>query len=140
MFVVTVTKGPDQGKQLPMQPGKRYTVGSGDESLALTDPRVLSPHCSLQTDTSGRVLLTNETASAGTFVGDKKIAKALIRPGVTFRVGDTLLTLQRVAERPAPQSRPHANSPDSVTWSSHSRRYPRTRAGRMVDSHAATGA
>jgi len=101
LLVLTVTKGPDQGKHLPLKPGERYTVGSGGESFVLSDPRVLSPHCSVQTDAKGRVLLVNETASAGTFVGDKKIGRVLIKPGMPFRVGDSVLTVQVAAERQA---------------------------------------
>ena len=101
MLVLTVTKGPDQGKHIPLQPGERYTVGTGEESFVLSDPRVLSPHCSVQTDAQGRVLLVNETASAGTFVGDKKIGRVLIKPGTPFRIGDTVLTVQAAAPRPA---------------------------------------
>src|SRR5262249_51147561 len=44
--------------------------------------------------------------------------------------------VRRIAVRPAPQSLPHATSPERVNESSHSRRYPRTRAGGMLASQA----
>ena len=105
--MLTVTRGPDQGKQIRLRDGESYTLGAGSgSSLVLTDPKVLDPHCVIQV-TDGQPILLNKTASAGTFVGTKRIAKARLAPGSTFRIGDTLLALRaapkpRVAEEPDP--------------------------------------
>ncbi|MDH3591156.1 MAG: FHA domain-containing protein, partial [Planctomycetota bacterium] len=76
-----------------MKPGETYSVGCNDDaSLTLTDPMVLKHHCSIECE-ADTVILRNHTASAGTYVGDKKISQARVRPGVTFRVGDSHLKL-----------------------------------------------
>lgn len=108
MFVLHVTRGPDQGKKLPLERGKTYTVGCNeDASLVLTDPLVLKGHCSLEVSDQG-VILRNHTATAGTFVGDQKISQATLKPNATFRIGATVLGL---AAAPAPAAKPKAPPP-----------------------------
>jgi hypothetical protein len=53
--------------------------------------------------------------------------------------GIIVIGVTRIALPAAPQRRPHANSPESVNSSSHSRRYPRTRRGSTCASHAYAG-
>ena len=49
MFVLKVTEGPDKGRQVQLQPGKTYVIGSDEEShIVLTDPMVLKGHCSVE--------------------------------------------------------------------------------------------
>ncbi len=101
MFVLHVTRGPDLGKKLLLEPGKTYTVGCNeDASLVLTDPLVLKGHCSLEI-AGGAVVLKNRTATAGTFVGDQKVSQATLKANSSFRIGETTL-----AVAPAPASRP----------------------------------
>ncbi len=108
MFVLHVTRGPDQGKKLLLEPGKTYTVGcNSDASLVLADPLVLKGHCSLEVSAQG-VILRNHTATAGTFVGDQKISQASLKPNAAFRVGATVLG---IAAAPAPAPKPKAPPP-----------------------------
>jgi len=101
VYILTVSQGPDRGKQLRILGGEPFVIGSGDDAdLVLTDPKVLHPHCTLQLK-GDRILLENKTASAGTFVGDKKVGKGLIGANNEFRVGDTVLKL-RLAPKQAP--------------------------------------
>ncbi|MEE8106650.1 MAG: FHA domain-containing serine/threonine-protein kinase [Planctomycetota bacterium] len=101
MYILTVSQGPDRGKQLRILDGRPLVIGSGEDAdLVLTDPKVLHPHCTLQLK-GDRILLENKTASAGTFVGDKKVDRGLIAANNQFRVGDTVLKL-RLAPKQAP--------------------------------------
>jgi len=73
--LLTVTQGPDQGKSLRLEAGRTYRIGcDSSDDLTLTDPMVLKGHCSLEVGGEG-VILRNHTASAGTFVGEKKVAR-----------------------------------------------------------------
>ncbi len=107
MFILTVARGPDEGRQFSLSPGTTHTVGSGDQDgIRLTDPKVLPGHCSLKVKPA-YVLLKNLTANAGTFVGEKKIAQSELRGMASFRIGDTMLALKPgVAEKPAPATDP----------------------------------
>ncbi len=108
MPILTVSRGPDRGKQIRVVPGQSYVIGSDPSaSLVLSDPKVLDKHCTLAVE-NGRVSVVNLTASAGTFVGEKKIDRVDLAPGGTFRVGDTLLTLK--GESTPPTSPPNAPS------------------------------
>jgi tRNA A-37 threonylcarbamoyl transferase component Bud32 len=108
LFVLHVTRGPDQGKKLPLEPGKTYTIGCNeDASLVLSDPLVLKGHCSLEVSAAG-IILRNHTATAGTFVGDQKVSQAALKPNATFRVGATVLG---IAAAPAPAAPPKAPPP-----------------------------
>jgi hypothetical protein len=64
---------------------------------------VLKGHCSLEITVEG-VILRNHTASAGTFIGEKKVSQARIPGKATFRIGESALTL-----RPAPAAKPAAS-------------------------------
>ncbi len=120
MYVLTVIHGPDQGTKLEMSPGSSYHVGCNDDaSFVLTDPMVLKNHCTIEC-TAESIVLRNNTASAGTYVGDKKVSQARVRPGVTFRIGDThiKITAQLKATRraagggsPGDVARPSQNDP-----------------------------
>jgi len=91
---ITVTQGPDEGKKLLLEPGKTYSIGCGAEDhLVLTDPMVLKGHCSLEVSANG-VILRNHTASAGTYIGEKKIAQARIPAKATFRIGDSHIQIR----------------------------------------------
>ncbi len=107
MFILTVARGPDEGRQFPLSPGTTYTVGSGEEdTVRLTDPKVLGRHCALEVKPA-YVLLKNLTATAGTFVGEKKIAQSELRGPASFRIGDTTLAIKPgVAEKPPPPTDP----------------------------------
>lgn len=99
MYVLTVTQGPDKGRDLEMETGKTYTVGCEEEAaLRLTDPMVLKGHCSIEVHRD-HVIIRNHTASAGTFVGDKKIAQAKVSGSAMLKVGETTLSLKRVRRR-----------------------------------------
>jgi len=107
--ILTVSKGPDRGKQIRVVPGQRYVIGSDPSAaLVLSDPKVLDRHCSLTVE-NGRMSLVNLTASAGTFLGDKKIVQADLAPGSSFRIGDSLLT---VRGEPTPPTSPPNAPPD----------------------------
>jgi len=97
---ITVTQGPDAGKKLLLQPGKTYRIGCGvEDDLVLTDPMVLKGHCSLEVTTDGSVL-RNHTASAGTYIGEKKIAQARVPAKATFRIGDSHIQIRPVTRNP----------------------------------------
>ena len=103
---ITVTQGPDEGKQLLLESGKTYRIGCGAEDhLVLTDPMVLKGHCSLEVTPEG-VILRNHTASAGTYIGQKKISQARVPGKATFRIGDSHIQI-----RPAAVPKPAAGNP-----------------------------
>ncbi|MFQ5844214.1 MAG: serine/threonine-protein kinase, partial [Planctomycetota bacterium] len=103
VHVLSIQTGPDRGKEVRLDPGRTYTVGSDDGAdIVLSDPRVLGRHCSVSFE-DGRVLLTDLTANAGTFVGKKRIRKGRLAPGTPFRVGDSVLVV-KAAPRPAPSA------------------------------------
>ncbi|MHC4939927.1 MAG: protein kinase domain-containing protein [Planctomycetota bacterium] len=104
--LLTVTQGPDQGKSLTLEQGRTYKVGcDAADDLVLSDPMVLKGHCSLEVTPEG-VILRNHTASAGTYIGEKKVSQARIPGKATFRIGDSALTL-----RPAPAATPEPATP-----------------------------
>ena len=106
MYLLTVTRGPDQGKKIQLEDGRRYTVGASQkDSITLTDPKVLDGHCSIVIQ-QGKPILENHTASAGTFVGNKRINRAGLKPGAIFRIGDTLISMTAAPKGAAPQARP----------------------------------
>jgi serine/threonine protein kinase len=99
LFVLKVTEGPDTGRKVQLQPGKTYVIGSDEDShVVLSDPMVLKGHCTVEVGDTV-CILRNQTASAGTYVGDKKISQAKLGKNSSFRIGDTKLTLFGVTVR-----------------------------------------
>jgi hypothetical protein len=93
LFVLKVTEGPDKGRQVRLETGKTYVIGCDEGShLVLSDPMVLKGHASVEVGDTV-CILRNRTASAGTYVGDKKISQAKLGHNSSFRVGDTTLRL-----------------------------------------------
>lgn len=107
LFVLTVTRGPDQGKHARLSPEKPVTVGSGEGSeLRLSDPKVLDRHCSVQME-NGEVFLTNHTSNAGTYIGEQRVTRAALKPAQAFRIGDSVVQLRPVpAKNPDPEPDP----------------------------------
>jgi len=105
LFVLTVRKGPDEGQRYKLEPGRTYTVGCNrDADIVLTDPMVLKGHCSIEV-ADDSVIVRNHTASAGTFVGNKKISQARIKGNAPVRVGDSVLVLQKARAASAASAR-----------------------------------
>jgi len=93
LFVLKVTEGPDKGRQVRLETGRTYVIGCDEGShVVLSDPMVLKGHCSVEVGETV-CIVRNRTASAGTYVGDKKISQAKLGHNSSFRVGDTKLTL-----------------------------------------------
>jgi tRNA A-37 threonylcarbamoyl transferase component Bud32 len=111
LFVLQVTRGPDAGKKLLLEPGRVFTVGcNADASLVLTDPLVLKGHCSLEI-ADGAVVLKNHTATAGTFVADQKVSQATLKANSSFRIGGTTLS---IAAAPSTKPPPAPAPPDPL--------------------------
>jgi len=114
VLVLKVARGPDQGKQIELESGKTYTVGCDpSDSLRLSDPMVLKGHCAVEAG-DGTVIVRNQTASAGTFIGEKKIAQARLRANTGFRVGDTTVAVLEAKPRPPAPKHSEPAEPDPL--------------------------
>ncbi|MGZ3438975.1 MAG: sigma 54-interacting transcriptional regulator [Polyangia bacterium] len=92
---VHILAGPDAGKHHDFD--ERVRVGKRALSdLVLTDPKVSSLHCEIlsRSDLTVRDLGSKN----GTHVGSVRVIEAVVPPGDTIRLGDTVLRVQPLGE------------------------------------------
>lgn len=84
-----VISGPDKGRTFPLADGQTLTIGRGQASnTQINDPRMSRIHCRITID-GGKALLADAGSTGGTRVGQTQVTDHQLKPGDTFRVGDT---------------------------------------------------
>lgn len=106
--VLTVTQGPHWvGEQFVVPLGIELNIGRGlNNWLALEDDSISDVHCRVRLLPDGGLLVEDQKSTAGTWVGQKRIARGKLVPTQTFRLGDFQLRLDLraiEAPKPAPQ-------------------------------------
>ncbi|HEX6837434.1 MAG TPA: sigma 54-dependent Fis family transcriptional regulator [Polyangia bacterium] len=104
---LVVLSGPDAGRQLKLEEGKRYLIGSAaDRALALHDPKVSRRHLEVEVLGDG-VRVTDLESKNGSFHEGARFREILVGTGAVIRVGDSELQLlcgERGAPMPAADS------------------------------------
>ncbi len=104
---LVVLSGPDAGRQLKLDEGKRYLIGSApDRALSLHDPKVSRRHLELEVLGDG-VRVTDLDSKNGSFHQGARFREIYVGSGAVVRVGDSELQLvcgERGAPMPAADS------------------------------------
>lgn len=98
---ITVTSGPDRGKQLLLYPGYKYYIGRDPAhcQLVLNDPQVSRMHVAVELDEYKRLMIKDNASQNGTFINSSRIATPVeVKPGNTLSIGDTTLEIQQASE------------------------------------------
>ncbi|HSU42153.1 MAG TPA: sigma-54-dependent Fis family transcriptional regulator, partial [Polyangiaceae bacterium] len=94
---VTVSVGPDSGAVRELVSNPLRVGSSSDNDLALTDSTVSRRHCSIEPLPSG-VRIRDEGSTNGTFIGHLRVYDVVVGGTVQVRVGDSVLTIEPLAE------------------------------------------
>ncbi|HEY2745286.1 MAG TPA: sigma 54-interacting transcriptional regulator [Polyangia bacterium] len=90
---LVVLSGPDAGRQLKLDEGQRYVIGSAhDRALDLHDPKVSRRHLELEVLGDG-VRVTDLESKNGSFHEGARFREIYIGTGAIIRVGDSELQL-----------------------------------------------
>jgi transcriptional regulator with GAF, ATPase, and Fis domain len=90
---LVVVEGPESGRRLEIA-SERVTIGrSLICDLVLTDPSVSGTHCEIVASEAG-FLLRDLGSSIGTSVGGVRVREAWLEPGVTLKLGDTVVRFE----------------------------------------------
>ena len=89
---LTALNGPQKGHKFPLAHG--VTIGRFNTSIALDDKRVSALHAKIEINKSGYLVLVDQGSSNGTKVNGKKHGRILLRPGLSFQIGDTIFAVQ----------------------------------------------
>ncbi len=104
---LVVLSGPDAGRQLKLEEGKKDLLGSApDRALALRDPKVSRRHLELEVLGDG-VRVTDLSSKNGSFHEGARFREIFVGTGAVVRVGDSelqLLSGERGAPMPAADS------------------------------------
>jgi signal transduction histidine kinase len=95
MLILTVIKGPDQGRRFELPDDEPQLIGRSSEALPLTDPTISRRHAELTPD-DGRWYINDLASNNGTFVnGRRVIQRRMLQPGDQIRTGSTILMFGR---------------------------------------------
>lgn len=84
-----ILSGPDQGRTFAIESGQTLSIGRGQASdTQLNDPHMSRVHCVLECD-GGKVALRDNNSTGGTFVDGQKVNGVELKPGQTFKIGNT---------------------------------------------------
>ena len=100
---VRVVEGSERGQSVELLPGRAVGIGkSPDNQLTLNDLTVSRYHVEL-TLRRGGIEVRDLESMNGTYVGEVRVDRALVRPGTTLAVGAAVLRLEEAdAELPRP--------------------------------------
>jgi two-component system, NtrC family, sensor kinase len=99
MLILTILKGPDQGKRFELPDDEPQLIGRSSEALPLTDRTISRRHAELTPD-DGRWYINDIHSGNGTFVnGRRVIERRLLQPGDQIRTGNTLVMYGRDATK-----------------------------------------
>ena len=90
---LVVTSGPDEGKEVEISKARCSGGRSIINDLVLTDKAVSGTHFEIIVRDDGYRLRDLKSRN-GLFIGDLQIREVFLRPGVAFRVGQTLIQFQ----------------------------------------------
>jgi two-component system, NtrC family, nitrogen regulation response regulator GlnG len=97
LLAITVTSGPDRGRQLPLRPGVLQVGKSLDCDLVLTDPAVSKNH--LQISMEGQSIEVRDSGSKnGCFYRGARFTSLQVRPGAVIRIGHTEILLTEISK------------------------------------------
>ena len=96
-FRVTIVTGPDAGHTIESN-AEEVTVGTGaGQTLRLRDRCVSRHHCVIRVGDDG--LICEDLGSTnGTFVGGHRVTSAVLAPGDTITVGESVLALELLGD------------------------------------------
>lgn len=99
MLILTILKGPDQGRRFELPDDEPQLIGRSSEALPLTDRTISRRHAELTPD-DGRWYINDLHSGNGTFVnGRRVIERRLLQPGDQVRCGNTLVMFGRDATK-----------------------------------------
>jgi serine/threonine protein kinase len=97
---LVVIAGPDKGRAFSLKRDDWLLVGrSKATETRLNDPHVSKVHFKVEW-TGGRVVVTDQDSTGGTFVNGQRVTQQLLRPGDVVAAGETQLRLETSAPVP----------------------------------------
>jgi serine/threonine protein kinase len=92
---IDIVGGPQVGGSFEIGAGETLVFGRGQQSdTKIEDPSISRIHCEIAHQGES-IVIADRGSSSGTFVNGNKIENAVIQPGTTIQIGDTVL---RVSE------------------------------------------
>ncbi len=99
MLVLSVIRGPDQGRGWDLPDDEPQLIGRSSEALPLTDQTISRRHAELTPD-DGRWYINDLDSGNGTFVNGTPVKeRRLLQPGDQIRTGNTLIMFGRDARQ-----------------------------------------
>src|SRR5262245_63494603 len=96
-FRLRVVAGPDAPRGIDSEAAE-VTVGTGaGQNLRLTDRCVSRHHCAIRVGDHG-LFVEDLGSTNGTYVGGHAVTSAVIAPGDTITIGETVLAVELLAD------------------------------------------
>lgn len=95
-LVLKAVAGPLKDQIFPLKPG--LTIGRQGTDIALQDAKVSSVHARIEPAESGQWVLIDNESKNGTRIGEERIDKVRLKPGLVFHIGDSSFEVLAGAE------------------------------------------
>lgn len=92
-----ILSGPLEGKKFKATVGLRIGRREGDILLE-QDAKVSGLHAQVEMDNKERLVLMDQGSANAFVLNNRRVKKVALLPGVTFRVGETLMAVREMAE------------------------------------------
>jgi two-component system, NtrC family, sensor kinase len=91
MLILTILRGPDQGRRFELPDDEPQLIGRSSEALPLTDQTISRRHAEMTPD-DGRWYIRDLESSNGTYVNGQRVtARRMLQPGDQVRTGNTVI-------------------------------------------------
>ena len=106
MLILTIIKGPDQGRRFELPDDEPQLLGRSSEALPLLDQTMSRRHAELTPD-DGRWYINDLKSNNGTFVNGRRVLEQrMLQPGDQIRTGNTIIMFGRDETKPVKRKSP----------------------------------
>lgn len=82
-----ITSGPQAGREFKLMPG--MIVGRAEVAISISDPKMSGRHAKIEQGPGEDLLLVDLGSSNGLRVGDKRLTRVPLHPGLFLKIGNT---------------------------------------------------
>lgn len=87
VLFIEILDGPQQGSRYKVQHG--HKIGRNRGEVPIDDEKVSAQHAQFEIDNKGQFVLNDLESSNGILLGNRRVKKVALMPGVVFRLGRT---------------------------------------------------
>lgn len=101
VLFIEILEGSRQGSRFKIESGHKIGRNRGD--IIIEDEKISGQHAQFELDNKGQFVLIDLDSSNGIVIGNRRVKRVAMMPGVVFRLGRTSFQVTSVEEAQAPE-------------------------------------